>query len=113
MAAKRWCDAATIAMHLATVNPEGAMWWINWAYATRRHRGIPEAKQILLDAEKIHPGEAMIKFNLGCYACQTGNIEEAFTRVKRAIELDGDLRATALDDPDLEPLWSRISVAVG
>lgn len=64
---------------------------------------------ILLDAEKLHPKHAMIQFNLGCYACQLGNLEEAKSRVAVAISLDGQFRGKALDDPDLEPLWDEIA----
>lgn len=50
----------------------------------------------------------MIKYNLGCYACQLGDLEEARGLVAAAIALNGKFRAMALDDPDLEPLRKDI-----
>ncbi len=38
-----------------------------------------------------------------------GRFEEARTRLQRAIEIDRELRRAALDDPDLEPLWTRLA----
>ena len=37
-----------------------------------------------------------------------GKIEEAQTRLRRAIDLDKDIRRLALDDEDLRPLWDWI-----
>ena len=45
--------------------------WGNWAYATRRNMSVEAAKTILLDAEKQHPQDATIQFNLGCYVLRT------------------------------------------
>jgi Tfp pilus assembly protein PilF len=53
----------------------------------------------------------MTHFNLGCYACQLGDIDQAKERVRRSIELDAKFKMLALDDPDLEPLWKEIEEA--
>jgi hypothetical protein len=50
----------------------------------------------------------MTHFNLVCYTCQLGDIDQAKTRVRKAIELDAKLNLLALDDADLEPLWKEI-----
>lgn len=46
-------------------------------------------------------------FNRGCYHCQLGELEDAKTCVKRAVELDKRFQQMALDDEDLEPLWDE------
>ena len=51
----------------------------------------------------------MIAFNLACYASVTGRMEEAKERLRRAIQLDKDVRGLALDDEDLKPLWDWIA----
>lgn len=84
--------------------PEEAGAWVTWAYATRRAASLDAAEKILLDAERAHPAEPAIQFNLGCYACQRGDLAEARRRVDRAIALDGKFAATAATDPDLAPL---------
>lgn len=104
-----WEMAEAVAGHLAKTNPQSVEWWINWACAARRSKDIPAAREILLQAEGLHPDAAVVQFNLGCYACQLGDMEEAKQRVGRAISLDAHFRAVALDDPDLEPLWDIFS----
>jgi hypothetical protein len=52
----------------------------------------------------------MTHFNLGCYACQVGDLEEAKIRIGRAVELDAKFKLLALDDPDLEPMWETFKV---
>jgi tetratricopeptide (TPR) repeat protein len=84
--------------------PEIAGAWITWAYAKRRSHSLAAAEQILRTAARLHPKEATIQFNLGCYACQRGDLNEARRRVDRAIELDGNFRALAATDSDLAPL---------
>lgn len=76
----KWELAEVVARHLVKVWPEDPTSWSNWAYSTRRCQSIQEARVILLNAEKLHPKDAMIQFNLGCYACQLGDMEEAKKR---------------------------------
>ncbi len=104
-----WEMAEAVAGHMARSNPQSPDWWVNWAYASRRANNIVAAREIMSKAETLHPEVAIIHFNLGCYACQLGEIDEAKWRVGKAITLDRSFRAVALDDPDLEPLWEAFS----
>ncbi len=79
------------------------------AYATRRAESIHAAHAILKRAEGLHPGDATIQFNLACYEAQLGNGAKAKVNLERATRLDPRYRLLALKDPDLEPLWSRLS----
>jgi predicted Zn-dependent protease len=105
----QWSLAAVSARHTATQFPKEPAGWIRWAYAARRCKSIEEAKRILLDAERQHPRDGAIQFNLGCYACQQGDHEEAKRRVSAAISLSGKFRWAALHDLDLKPLWDEIA----
>ena len=58
-------------------------------------------------AEQRHPEEATIQFNLGCYACQRGDLKVARERVTRAIALDAAFQQAASTDPDLAPLRAQ------
>lgn len=87
--------------------PNEAAGWVTWAYATRRADSLEAAERILLAAETHHPAEPTIQFNLGCYACQRGDLAAARERVDRAIALDPKFTAAAETDPDLEPLRKR------
>jgi hypothetical protein len=47
----------------------------------------------------------------GCYECQPGNLKAAWKWLETDFDL-GDakkVKLAALDDPDLEPLWTDIS----
>jgi tetratricopeptide (TPR) repeat protein len=101
---KQWVLLQSLSAEMAVRHPEEASWWCTWAYATRRVDGLQPAEAILRDAETRHPLEPVIQFNLGCYACQLGELVEAKRRLKRAIQLDASYAQLALTDPDLQAL---------
>jgi tetratricopeptide (TPR) repeat protein len=111
--AKKWNLATEIAATLTEQLPNDPAFWISYAYATRRKEGggIQEAKTILIKAKALFPKHYLIAYNLACYECQLGNLKEAMEFLGSAIDLakENDIRSRALDDPDLEPLWAKIS----
>ena len=102
--AERWPSAVRTARQLVRLEAEEAGWWIALAYATRRSRSIAAARRILLEAEALHPAEPTIQFNLACYAAQSGELDEARTRLAQAITRESGFAELARNDPDLEPL---------
>lgn len=108
--AKSWALMEVVARELLRRTPEHPKTWVDAAIAVRRTDSVQAAKELLEAAEAMFPENATIQFNLGCYACLLGDIEEAKRRVKRAIELDAKFKLLALDDPDLEPLWDTFKV---
>jgi len=99
-----WPALRNVASELVLRQPMEPGWWVTWAYATRRSQSLAAAEAILIEGERAHPDEATIQFNLGCYACQRGDLAEARRRVDRAIALEPSFRKTAESDPDLAPL---------
>lgn len=99
-----WPRLLSLARELVARQPEEPGWWVSLAFATRRVESLEHAHTVLLEAVKHHPDQAIIHFNLGCYAAQTGALEEALRRVRLAIKLSEDFREIARRDPDLEPL---------
>jgi tetratricopeptide (TPR) repeat protein len=99
-----WKKLSDACRTLARRHADDPGWWIMWAYGTRRSDSLQAAEKILLEAEALHADNATIQFNLGCYACQLGNIPAAQKRVKRAIMLDKNFQNMAETDADLEPL---------
>jgi tetratricopeptide (TPR) repeat protein len=67
---------------------------------------LEEAREILLSGGQTLEREAMFHFNMGCYECQLGNLEEAKDWLRRAFSLDPKYRKVSREDPDLEPLRS-------
>src|SRR5215467_12105727 len=93
---KKWELMQEIAKRLAESQPDDIQWTISLAYATRRADSIKAAKEILLNAEPKFPKNAVIKYNLACYFCQTGDIKTAKNYLKEAFEIDLNLRIAAL-----------------
>jgi hypothetical protein len=61
-----------------------------------------------LSAEPKFPKEGIIKYNLACYSCQTGDIETAKNYLKKAFEIDSSWRLDVLNDEDLKPVWDAL-----
>lgn len=99
-----WKRLMPIAAALVHVQPGDAGHWVTWAYATRRADSLAAAERILRQASLLHPREATITFNLGCYACQRGDLAAAQDLVDQAIALNPAFQTAAAEDPDLEPL---------
>ena len=101
---EKWADVRDLARELVHHTPADPALWVTWAYATRRAESLEAAEMILREAETQHPGEPTIQFNLGCYACQRGDLISARAYVDRAIALDSKFEQLAATDPDLAPL---------
>jgi len=69
-----------------------------------------EARSVLISVADKFPDQDMISYNLARYCCQLGRLKEAMRWLWKAIDLAGkkDIRLTALEEPDLEPLWNQI-----
>ena len=73
-----------IAKRLAEFQPDDIRWTISLAFATRRADSIQAAMEILLNAEAKFPKEPAIKYNLACYFCQTGDIQNGKELFKKS-----------------------------
>jgi tetratricopeptide (TPR) repeat protein len=105
---EKWVLMQEIAKRLAEFQPDDIQWTISLAYATRRANSIQAAKEVLLNAEPKFPKEPVIKYNLACYFCQTGEIQTARNYLKKAFEIDLNWRIAALEDEDLKLLWESL-----
>lgn len=105
---KKWELMQQIAKRLHEFQPDNVEWTISLAYATRRADSIEAAKEVLLNAEPKFPNEPAIRYNLACYFCQIGDIQNAKNYLKKAFERDPNCRMTALEDEDLKPLWDSL-----
>jgi len=109
---KQWEAALSLASRLVELAPERASGWLHRAYAMRRvpEGGVQRARELLLAAVEKFPEESVIPYNLACYACVLGDLDEArawFGRACRAGRKDA-LKSMALKDDDLKPLWDEI-----
>jgi predicted Zn-dependent protease len=108
---QKWAELQAAAAEYVRRRPHEPSGWVTWAYATRRTESLEAAEGILLEAERLHPSNPTIQFNLGCYACQRADLREARRRVNRAIALDARFREAASADPDLSALRAELADA--
>ena len=102
-----WSAAARTCERLLALMPENPTFWIQYAYASRRSTGLEKAERILFEAQRRFPDENIIPYNLACYAVVRGDLKRALTGLKAIINQPGILQM-ALEDDDLEPLWSEL-----
>jgi tetratricopeptide (TPR) repeat protein len=105
---KKWEGLRSIALQLMALQPGNSQWPISLAYATRRCDSIEVARNILVVAQKKHPNEAIIPYNIACYDCQLGNLESAKGYLEHAIQLSPKIKPMAMEDEDLKPLWETL-----
>jgi Flp pilus assembly protein TadD len=103
----KWESARFLAESLAKRFPENQHWWILWAYSLRREKSVEAAREVMLEAAAIHPEAALIHYNLACYACVLGHLEEARSLLAAAFAMDVMLKIAALDDKDLGPIFGE------
>lgn len=107
-----WDEAVGVAEKIIALAPERPSGWLHRAYALRRAPGggLRHAWDALRPAADRFPEEPIIAYNLACYACQMGQLDEARVWLRRALKT-GDrerLKTMALQDKDLEPLRAEI-----
>jgi len=109
---KNWEAGLAAARALVEVAPERSSGWLHRAYAMRRVKagGLQAAWDALRPTFEKFPAEPIIPYNLSCYACQMGRLEEAREWLQRAVKNGGkeNIKVMALNDEDLEPLWEEI-----
>ena len=109
---QRWEEGLQVARGLLDGAPERPSGWLHLAYALRRvpGGGLQRAWEALLPAADKFPAEAIIPYNLSCYACQSQRLDDARAWLRRALALGGKehIKQLALADADLAPLWEEI-----
>jgi tetratricopeptide (TPR) repeat protein len=101
---------ADIAQAISKLLPEYLFGWVHLAYSLHEMKRTKEALSTLLPIADKFPNEWVIPYNLACYSCQLGELNEAFRWLERAFAVSGkaEIKTKALEDRDLEPLWKHI-----
>jgi tetratricopeptide (TPR) repeat protein len=107
---KLWEQCVVLAERIIELAPKNVFGWIHRSYALHELKRTDEARDLLLPALKRFPKDETIPYNLACYECQLGNLDEARDWLRRTMKLKNPakLKAQALEDPDLKPLWPEI-----
>jgi len=107
---KDWLPALEVARRFIEVAPEIPAGWINQSYSLHEMKLTEEARNQLAPVAEKFPAVSTIPYNLACYACQLGNLDEARQWLAKAIKIGGteDIKHMALSDSDLQPMWEEI-----
>ena len=108
--AKDWRACVEVGQALVGKTPQIPVAWVNFCNALFFAGRTQEAFDTLLPVLPRFPDNAVMPYNLACYACQLGRLHEARQFLTKAFGLEGGkrLRARALEDPDLQPLWNEL-----
>lgn len=107
---KDWEAALTVARAQLAVSPERVDSWINQSYALHELKRTREAFDSLVPLLEKFPKLGVIPYNLACYSCQLGELDDARVWIRRARKILGkeQLREMGADDPDLLPLRAEL-----
>jgi len=105
MAGNAWAEVVDLAPALVAADNTAERPWIAWAYALRELQRIPEAQEILLTGRRLvaDPGP-IVDYNLACYACLLGELDEARALLASVCARDPAWHEIALADSDLAAL---------
>ena len=104
--AKKWGVCVELAQELTKLSPDLEQGWGNFGNSLYWAGQTQEAYVCVKPVLDRFPKNPILRYNLACYACQLGHLEEAMFWLEKAFEV-GDpkrLKRMALEDPDLEPL---------
>jgi tetratricopeptide (TPR) repeat protein len=109
-ARKDWSESLSTARQLLESAPESPIGWINEAYSLHELKRTQEAWDQLLPLASRFPKISVIAYNLACYACQLGRLDQAQQFLERAIQIKGknEIKQMALLDPDLQAMRETI-----
>ena len=95
---------------MSNILPDNPWGPFHLAFSLHELKRTKEAYEVLIPVVDKFPEHDLMRYNLACYCCQLGDLKEAMQWLEKAIDLAGkkDIRLMALDDPDLEPLWTKI-----
>lgn len=106
---KSWTECMEISAALLEVAPNRPTSWINCAVTLHELKQTQQAWDALYTVRERFPEVPTIPYNLACYACRLGRMEECRLYLRQALDKGGRrLKEFALEDLDLQPIWSEI-----
>lgn len=107
--ARKWVLCMEIAAAMLDLAPERPTTWINSAFTLHELNQTQDAWDALATVQDRFPDVPTIPYDLACYACRLGRLEESRELLRRAVKMGGvDYKRMALEDGDLQPLWEDI-----
>lgn len=107
-AEKDWTACVQVAEALTRRAEREPHSWILLANSLYFAKRTQEAYDLANSKLEDFPGAWPLRYNLACYACQLGHMDEARSWLAKASEMGnaGAIQKQARQDPDLSPLWA-------
>lgn len=106
---KEWEACVKVARETTQVVPANPFGWIHLSFALHELKRTQDAYDNLIGVLVDFPYEWLMRYNLACYSCQLGNLDEARRWLVEAETRGGakQIKRMAREDPDLEPLFQE------
>jgi len=105
---ERWDMAQEIAKVLMGAEPDSPRRATCLARVTRHAQSLEAAIAVLLAAIARGTWSNQVYYDLACYTCMAGKLDQAAAYLAEAVKLDPSMRLIALDDEDLDQLWMAL-----
>jgi tetratricopeptide (TPR) repeat protein len=106
--AKQWPEMLLLTTNVVELYPTEAECWIGLADATRNSVSLSAGLALLQAAHEHFPDDGHILFQIACYCCQLGRLDEARDAVREAVTRNRVWKKIAVQDHDLTPLWPEL-----
>jgi tetratricopeptide (TPR) repeat protein len=108
--ARKWEAALDLSSVLIRLAPEHPLGWVHRSYCLHELKRTEEARDNLLRVVDKFPDDPIMRYNLACYNCRLGRLDQARDWLRKASGMadEGKIKQMALNDPDLEPLWKEL-----
>lgn len=109
--ALKWDHVQAIAGTLARLAPDHPFGLLMLGTALRHLKRHQDAVEVLREPAQRLATEWQFAYELACSLCGSGDLKGATTWLEAAFDRAGkqDVRTLALDELDLEPLWTEIA----
>ena len=108
MGGHRWEEALTLATKLCTQEPMEPGGFIHAAFCLHELGRTAEAVDVLSRGPATLRAKPVYYYNMGCYNACLGHLDKSLSYLKRAFEMDGELRQHARRDRDLDCLRAQL-----
>jgi predicted Zn-dependent protease len=103
-----WTEALALATKLCQQEPAEPGGFIHAAFCLHELGKTAEAVDILSRGPASLRTKPVYYYNMGCYHARLSRFDQSLAYLKRAFEMDGDLRQHAKKDRDLDALRARL-----
>jgi len=106
VATKNWQAALDVASTMVRLKPDDSLGWAHQSFALHELQRTAEARDQLQRVADKFSGNATMRYNLACYECCLGNLDEAKGWLAAAFVLGNQeqTKKEALADKDLRPI---------